>query len=179
MSDIDLSAIKSGRYVLQRGGTEAHFHTDPKLFEQENVANDLKPGMLVYMDTDGKFKPAIAISQRQSNIQGIVYSLIGNDKVYIKHNHGHMFFRHPLPPDWFFTIDGKVVEDSPLFEKVPNTLGNTLYLSDTIPGGLMSNPPLNDMFVVLAGYRTEYGFYFKPEPYCCESMKDYNPNKTL
>jgi hypothetical protein len=154
-----------GRYVSQRGKTVSHFHTDPKLFVQENVKSLLDVGMFVYMDVDGLFKPAIATSRRKANVQGVVYEIIGNNKVYIKHNHGHIYFREPLPPSWYAEVDGKVDEKAPLFIKVPALLGNPLYLSDTIPGGMRNSPPLQ--YVVQVGYRTEYGFYYKPEPFCC------------
>ena len=80
-----------------------------------------------------------------------------------------------MPQDWFFTIDGKVEETAPLFSNIPNTLGNPLYLSDSVPGAMMSSAPINKKYVVMVGFRTEYGFYYKPEPYCCDSMSSYNP----
>lgn len=165
MTNISLDAIKDGKYVIQQGNTVSHFHTDPKLFEQTNVKNTLEIGMFVYMDTDGLFKPALAVSRRQANVQGIVYEFLGDNKVYIKHNHGHIYYRHPLPPEWYAEVDGKVDEKAPLFIKIPGMLGNPLYLSDTIPGGMRNSPTTN--YTVQVGYRTEYGFYYKPEPYCC------------
>lgn len=181
MSNINTDSIISGDIVLQRAKTTSHYHTDPKLIEQEGCKSFLKPGMLIYLDKDGYYKPAIATCQRSCNIIGILISFVGEDKFYLKHNHGHMSYREPLPPDWFFTIDGKVDEWAPLFEKIPNTLGNPVYLSDTVPGGMMSSPPLNDKYVVQAGYRTEYGFYFKPEPFCCLSLSSttYDPDGCL
>jgi hypothetical protein len=178
MSNINTDSIISGDIVLQRAKTTSHYHTDPKLIEQVGCKTMLKPGMLVCIDKDGVYKPAIATCQRYCNIIGIVISFVGDDAFYLKHNHGHMSYREPLPPDWFFTIDGKVDEMAPLFEKIPNTLGNPVYLSDTVPGGMMSSPPLNNKFVVQAGYRTEYGFYFKPEPFCCASLsyQNYDPD---
>lgn len=178
---INTDAIISGELVLQRAKTNSHYHTDPKLIEQEGCKTILKPGMLVYIDKDEIYKPAIATCQRSCNIIGVVVSFVGNDKFYLKQNHGHMYYREPLPPDWFFTIDGKVDELAPLFEKIPNTLGNPVYLSDTVPGGMMSSPPINNKYVVQAGYRTEYGFYFKPEPFCCDTLSfgNYDPNGCL
>lgn len=172
---IDTSAILDGSFVLQSDKTVGHFHTDPKLFHQVNVQETLKIGQFVYLDTDGLYKPAIATTQRSSNVQGIVYSFVGNDEVYIKHTPGHMFYRHPLPPEWFAEIDGVVQENAPLFSHIPNLLGHPVYLSDVHAGGMMTNPPSNNKYVVLVGYRTDYGFYFKPEPYCCESMQAYSP----
>jgi hypothetical protein len=174
---INTDSILSGDLVLQRAKTTSHYHTDPKLIEQIGCKTMLRSGMLVYLDKDGYYKPAIALCQRSCNIIGVVISFVGEDKFYLKHNHGHMYYREPLPPDWFFTIDGKVDEFAPLFEKIPNTLGNPVYLSDTVPGGMMSSPPINNKYVVQAGYRTEYGFYFKPEPFCCDTLSfaSYDP----
>lgn len=181
MSLINTNPILSGDLVLQRAKTTSHYHTDPKLIEQPGCKSFLKSGMLVFIDKDGIYKPAIATCQRSCNIIGVVMSFIGSDKFYLKQNHGHMYYREPLPPDWFFTIDGKVDDLAPLFEKIPNTLGNPVYLSDSVPGGMMSSPPINNKYVVQAGYRTEYGFYFKPEPFCCDSLSfgTYNPEGCL
>lgn len=167
MARIDTSVYLNNEFILQNGNTVNHYHGDPKLIEQDGCQASLLIGDFVYLDSDGIYKKAIANSRKSSNVQGIVWSFVGDNKFYLKHNHGHMFYRHPLPKYWFnLDIDGNVDEKSPLYSYIPSLLGNPLYLSDITPGRMTTNPP--STYIFMLGYRTEYGFYYKPEPQCSD-----------
>lgn len=176
MVKIDTSAIREGKYILQQSKSSAfHFHNDPKIIIQENVKNNLEIGDLVYLDQDGKYKKALASDTNKniSYVVGIVYDILGDDKFLLKVSEGHMMYRNPLPESWYAKVDGKVIENGVLYEKVPALLGKPLFLSDTEPGKMQRAPPISKKYIRLIGYRTEYGFYFKPEPYCdtgCENI---------
>lgn len=161
--------------------TKNHFHQDPKLIQQIDAASTLMIGQIVYLDHDGLYKPAEATSRLKSNVQGVVWSFIGQNEFYLKTEPGPLQYRLPFIPDWFFKDMYNIVsENSILYKYIPGAIGEKVYLSHTIPGGLMTDPYISKMtydyyvnvlhfnpkYSVLIGYRTEYGLLYRPESYC-------------
>ena len=157
--------------------TKNHFHQDPKLIVQEKAAKTLMIGQIVYLDDDMIYKPAIATSRQKCNIQGVVWSFVGKNEFYLKTEPGPMYYKFPFVPTWFVTDAYNVVyENALLYQNIPGAIGEKVYLSNTVPGGLMSDPyksltifnsvSFDHKYSVLIGYRTEYGLLYRPEPYC-------------
>ncbi len=84
-----------------RDKTVSHFHTDPKLIEQIGSETDLKVGQVVYLDTDGFYKPAMAVSEQQQNIQGIIWDFKKQDGFLLKFEPGPYSYRFALTKDFF------------------------------------------------------------------------------
>lgn len=143
-----------------------HFHTDPILVYQPYVRNTLQIGQLVYLDSSNFYKPAIATSRVKSNVQGIVWHFVNRDYVYIKTQPGPLFYRFPFVPNWFVKADGVIQENALLYSKVPGSMGEKLFLSDTIPGGMTNFLPKSNLYRTLVGIKTDYGVLFRIEPYC-------------
>jgi hypothetical protein len=161
--------------------TKNHFHQDPKLIEQINCSTTLMIGQIVYQDHDGVYKPAQAITRHTCNVQGVVWSFIGQNKFYLKTEPGPMYYKFPFIPDWFVKdVYNHVYENAIIYKNIPGAIGEKVYLSHTIPGGMMADPfktktiydyyvdvlGFNPKYSVLIGYRTDYGLLYRPEPYC-------------
>jgi len=154
--------------ISRRDKTTGHFHTDPVLIYQINAKNTLEIGQIVYQDTDGDYKPALAC-ENKSVISGIVWEFQGDNYFYLKQSDAPMMYRFPLTKD-FFTLDinGKVQDDSPDPTKIPGNFGQLLYLSDIIPGGLTHVPPTTEgSCKVIVGKKQKYGFLFQPVERTC------------
>lgn len=155
-----------------RDKTIGHMHTDPILIEQIGARSTLQVGQVVFVDSDGIYKPAMAVEDKQRDIEGVVWSFVGNDAFLLRVSPGPMQFRLPLTRD-FFNQDGngRIIENSPNDAKIPGTLGQKLYLSATVPGGLQATRPTSHALIV--GYKTDYGFMYRPDLVeCCDPVVD-------
>jgi hypothetical protein len=156
----------------RRDKTIGHIHTDPRIIYQVDAQESLEVGQLVYLDCDGIFKPALAVPGK-SQVAGVVWSFEGPHHFYLHQGDGPMLYRFPLTPE-FFTTDsnGRVQEDSPEPTKIPGKLGQELYLSDTVPGGITHVAPTGlDVCKVIVGKKMAYGFLYHTEPpECCQDI---------
>ena len=142
----------------------SHFHVDPKLIKQIGASSTLSIGQLVYLDTDGLYKPALAVSEQMSNIQGIVWSFVGADSFYLKSEPSQLSYRLPFTKDYFNTFpNGKVNPVSINNTKIPGDLGAKVYLSETVPGGLQSTPATNLNYNVIIIIRLKFFVKFSFE----------------
>jgi len=159
-----------------RDKTVGHSHTDPRLIQQNGCTSTLSIGQVVYLDADGIYKPARSSAIDESNIQGIVWSFVGNNQFYLKTSIGPLRYRFPYTKNFFNTTGlGKVDEYSPLNTKFPGNIGGKLYLSETIPGELQSEEPT--YLPVIVGYKTSYGMIYRPDiNTCCNNISPYIPD---
>jgi len=136
--------------ISQRDKTISHFHTDPKFIAQPLSSQILSVGQFVFLDTDGVYKPAISnATEQMANVIGYVWSLEA-DGFYLKMGYGPMEYRFPIP----------------LTLEVPGNLGDEVYLSATVPGGMQTTAPTGYPLVV--GYKTDYGMLYRACPtFCC------------
>lgn len=143
-----------------------HIHTDPKLILQANCTTELKPGQPVYYDEQlQKYLPAISerSNVKKSFIQGIVWGFIGTDKFYLRVQPGPMEYRMPLTAEYFTALKPSVIVNNSL---IPGDYGSPLWLSESVPGGLSADPPLTGPKVII-GYKTDYGFIYRPKSIVC------------
>ena len=147
--------------------TVGHYHSDPVLIYQNNAKYDLKIGCPVYLDyTTNAYKLASANQIISANVIGVVWKFIGNNKFYLKMNSGPMKYKLPLGIDYFNKDEfGTVIENSPNNLLIPGNYGTTLWLSDSVPGGLQTTRPLFN--TVIIGYKTEYGYLYRPKIIRC------------
>jgi hypothetical protein len=144
--------------------TISHYHTDPKLIEQENIGLVFTPGQLLYLDDDGVYKLAIATSEKESNVIGMVWSILGPNHIYLKVEPTPCQYDLPLGENWFnVSGDGKVVINSPNDSKIPGSIGQILFLSETVAGGIQDEAPNIAGSTFIVGYKTKYGFLYRPE----------------
>lgn len=147
----------------------SHYHTDPKIIEQPNIGL-FKPGLILYLDEDtGLYDYAIATSLKKSRIAGIVWEVYGKDKISLRVEPTPLIYELPLGPEFFnLDVNGKVAVTEPNWDYIPGEFGRILYLSETAPGRMQQQYPVN--FKVIAGYKTLDGFIFRPERLgCCPS----------
>lgn len=131
----------------QRDKSISHFHLDPKYILQKPTGLCL--GQFVFLDIDGLYKPAISTSEQQSNVQGFVYAK-DIEGFWLKSGYGPIEYRFPVD-DTF---------------SVPGTLGDEVFLSATVSGGMQATQPATWPFIV--GYKTDYGLLYRPDPvFCC------------
>jgi hypothetical protein len=149
-----------------RDKTIGHFHIDPVFVPQVSAADTLEAGQILYLDNDGLYKPALAVEDKQINIVGIVWDITPTG-FYLRTTPGPMQYRLPLPASYFnLDVNGRPDENNPNTAKIPGNFGQKLYLSETIPGGLQLDKPA---FAVIVGYKTKYGFIYRPDlAQCCE-----------
>ncbi len=135
----------------RRDKSISHFHLDPKLIQQTDAKTTLDIGKFVYLDTDGIYKLAISNgTEIQANVQGYVWSFVGNDAFYLKSGFGPLEYRFPLPGDF----------------SIPGNVGDELYLSASSYGDMQTTTPSAYGFIV--GYKTDYGMLYRPDPlFCC------------
>lgn len=113
-------------------------YADPKKVYQVNCVNTLKVGQLVYLDSDGNYKPAY--SPDHVDVVGVVWDIIGSNIFYLKMNNSSLSYRYPLSQN-----------------VVPGNVGDKLYLSTTVaPSGNITN--VAPTTAIEIGYKTPYGF---------------------
>lgn len=149
--------------------TKNHFHLDIKYIDQ--IAPGV-PGQFVYLDNHGDYKLAISISYDdatydtnaiKSNVQGVIWSIIGDVGFFIKTSYGSLKYREPLGPEYFNKNSNEIViENEPNINMLPGKLGDKLWLSTTVPG----NVQLEESNILL-GYKTSYGMLYRPEYIFC------------
>lgn len=146
--------------------TKSHYHTDPRIIEQPGIGL-IRPGHLLYLNENtGLYGYAIANSTMTSRIAGIVWEVFGNDKISLRVEPTAMAYELPLGPEFFYTFDnGEVNPLSPSWHYIPGEFGRILYLSETKPGRMQQEYPTT--YRVIAGYKTEDGFIFRPERLSC------------
>ncbi len=155
---------------MARDKTISHFHTDPIFIEQIGAGSSLIAGQFVYLDTDNFYKPAIALTEKESNVQGYVWSFVGSDAFYLKTDNGPMRYRFPFTRDFFNNdINGRIDEYSPNILKIPGSLGEKLYLSETEAGSVQTTQ--TSLYKVIIGYKTDYGIMYnlKHKEPCCDN----------
>lgn len=158
----------------RRDKTIGHIHTDPRIIYQPDAQETLEIGMLVYLDCDGVFKPALAVPEK-SELAGVVWSFEGPHNFYLHQGDGPMLYRFPLTPEFFSSDgDGRVRENAPDPILIPGHLGDLLYLSPTEPGRMTHVRPTGiDECEVVVGKKMQYGFLYQPgDPVCCSNKID-------
>lgn len=165
----------------RRDKTVGHYHIDPKLIIQEDASSTLEVGMMVYLDSDGLYKPAVAIptEPEKSNVCGIVWDFEGPDQFYLRQGATPLMYRHPLGPDWFEKdSNGRVREEAPSPSLIPGDMGAYLYLSPSNPGYLTHIPPYedqstqcecNELCSVVVGIKQQYGWFYDPSVNTCQN----------
>lgn len=151
---------------IHKDKTIGHIHTDPKLIIQPNCKSILSIGMLVYLNPNNElYLPAISTDEEiTSNVQGIIWNFVGDDKFLLKILPGPMEYRFPLPKE-FFNISGNTI--TPNITYIPGNYGDRLWLSETKPGRMQSNKPTFPNIPLIVGYKTPYGFLYQPKYICC------------
>lgn len=165
----------------RRDKTVGHYHIDPKLIIQEDASSTLEVGMMVYLDSDGLYKPAVAIptEPEKSNVCGVVWDFEGPDQFYLRQGATPLMYRHPLGPDWFEKdSNGRVREEAPSPSLIPGDMGAYLYLSPSNPGYLTHIPPYedqttqcecNELCSVVVGIKQQYGWFYDPSVNTCQN----------
>ena len=158
----------------RRDKTIGHIHTDPRIIYQPDAKETLEIGMVVYLDCDGVFKPALAVPEK-SDVAGVIWSFEDVHHFYLHQGDGPMLYRFPLTPDYFSKdSDGRVRENAPDITLIPGNLGDPLYLSPDNPGRLTHVKPtgINECEVQV-GIKMAYGFLYQPStPNCCNNKID-------
>lgn len=150
---------------INKDSTKNHYHTDPKLIEQINCQHTLFIGSPVYMDSNGFYQLACANSKTTAYVHGIVYGFKGQNHFYLKCNYGHLTYRFPLTPNYFNKDSNNLpIETSTNPYYLPGSPGDTLWLSEKIPGRMVTTSPTGENSVgSIVGYKTQNGFIFQPK----------------
>jgi len=133
--------------------TISHSHTDPKLLYQANAEQTFNIGDIIYLDVDNIYKLAQAIDGQKQNVQGVIWSFPTPDSFYLRIAPGPFEYRIPL-------------EQSFIDSRIPGGIGAELWLSDVSPGRMVNLKP-DTLYDVFIGYKTDYGFLYRPELYIC------------
>ena len=160
---------------MQFDKTISHYHTDPKVINQQDIGL-YEPGTIMYLDAfSGYYKPAIANDFNSSCVMGFIWQVYGANKVSLKTEFCHLQYGTPLWETWYNKIDGKVDPTSPNWHKIPGELGRQLYLSETVAGAVQANYPTGG-YKVIIGYKTLYGMIWRPENLtACPYMPETGP----
>lgn len=136
---------------------------DLKFITQANANLILHVGDVVYLDNDGLYKPSIAISDKLSQIEGIIWRFVTNIGFWLLIEERDIKYRLPLSKKFFnYDESGRINEHS-VSAEIPGNVGDDLYVSETIPGGLQNTTPV--IYASIVGTKTETGFAFHPFPY--------------
>jgi hypothetical protein len=146
---------------MQADKTKNHFHIDIKYIDQ--IPNGLNQGQFVYVDTTGEYKLAISSTDKsKSNVQGVVWSLLESG-FFIKTSFGPLKYREPFGPEYYNKDEnGNAIELEPISSLIPGDLGDRLWLSSVIPGGMQTQESN-----ILLGYKTNFGMIYRPEFVWC------------
>ena len=136
-----------------RDKTISHSHSDPKIIEQIGAKNSFIIGDLVYLDVDNIYKLALSVDDQKQNIQGVIWSFPTPDSFYLRIAPGPFEYRFPIEQNFIDNF-------------IPGNVGDRLWLSNTNPGKMVNTKTGGD-FEVFVGYKTDYGFLYRPELYIC------------